>query len=100
MKSTTAQTAGQWQMIDTCLKLTDKWQAFQVASVWHQIKQWQHIQSVDLSDVTLIDSALVALLVKIQTQIEHPLKLSGVSPFVRDLLGLYELETQFAEVLS
>ena len=82
------------------LSLIGKWQDNQVAQAWQQVTTWQQVSHIDLSAITLIDSALIALLVKIQAQAGQPLSVSGMSDFVRSLLGLYELQEQFVEVVG
>ncbi len=97
--STVTDSTDQWHYADACLTLQGVWQAEQVARAWTVLSAWQGVQRVDLTAVTHIDSALIALLVQLRARIDQTLLLSGVSDFVRALLTLYEVDHLFFEVV-
>lgn len=89
----------QWHYADACLTLRGVWQSDQVARAWSELMRWQGVQRVDLTQVTQIDSSLIALLVALRASIEQTLLLSGISDFIRALLTLYEVDHLFFEVV-
>ncbi|MBY5993091.1 lipid asymmetry maintenance protein MlaB [Ferrimonas balearica] len=79
----------------SCLVLDGALTQERVPELWQQRGQWQAVRQLDLSAVTAVDSAGLAMLLELETQARQqgtPLSWLHCPPALNRLMQLYDLE--------